>query len=186
MNDLLLARRVRTLRKEHGYTLEELGNLTGYSKSLISKIENAQVSPPIATLSRIASALDVAIGYFFEEEVREDRAIFVPKSERQCVDQGKHGPEYSYEHLAYGSSMPRLMEPFIISLESDSQDNATLFDHPGEEFVLVLEGEMEFLFGSNSYAMKSGDSLYFDARVPHGPKQVLGRPVKYLAVFTNR
>lgn len=186
MNELLLGRRIRELRHERQLTLEQLGKLTGFSKSLLSKIENAQVSPPIATLSRIAEALEVTIGYFFEEEARQDRAIFVSKSERQRVDQKKLGPEYSYEHLAFGSSMKRLMEPFVIFLEPDSQDSATLFEHPGEEFILVLEGAMEFLFGNTSYPMKTGDSLYFDARVPHGPKQVHGQPVKYLAIFTNR
>ncbi|MCC7493440.1 MAG: helix-turn-helix transcriptional regulator [Fimbriimonadaceae bacterium] len=186
MNELLLGRRIKELRRERGYTLEEVAKRTGFSKSLLSKIENSQVSPPIATLSRIASALDVAIGFFFEEEARQDRAIFVPKSQRQRIDRRDLGPEYGYEHLAFGSTMPRLMEPFVIFLEPDSQEVATLFEHPGEEFIMVLQGEMEFLFGSTSYRMAEGDSLYFDARVPHGPKQLHGRPVKYLAIFTNR
>lgn len=186
MNELLLGRRIRELRRERGLTLEELGNRTGFSKSLLSKVENAQVSPPIATLSRIASALDVSIGYFFAEEARQDRAIFVPKSRRQQLGEQVHGPEYSYEHLAYGSSMPRLMEPFVISLAAGSQESPTLFEHPGEEFIMVLEGRMEFLFGSTSYPMEEGDGLYFDARVPHGPKLYEGSGVQYLAIFTNR
>ncbi|NUP99924.1 MAG: helix-turn-helix transcriptional regulator [Armatimonadetes bacterium] len=186
MNELILGRRIRELRHERNLTLEEVGRRTGFSKSLLSKIENAQVSPPIATLSKIAQALEVSIGYFFEEEARQDRAIFVPKEKRQRVDQRKHGPEYSYEHLAYGSTMPRLMEPFVIFLEPSSQESPSLFEHPGEEFIMVIEGEMDFLFGSTKYRMREGDALYFDARVPHGPRQVLGKPVKYLAIFTNR
>jgi len=156
------------------------------SKSLVSKIENGQVCPPIATLARIAKAFEVPIGYFFEEEVRQEHAVYIPRAERQRVEQGPHGPEYSYEHLAFGGAMPRLMEPFVITLEAGSQAQATLFDHPGEEFILVLSGEMDYLFGNTHYHMAEGDSLYFDARVPHGPRQLHGKRVSYLAVFTNR
>ncbi len=186
MNELLVGRRIRELRHDRGLTLDELGQLTGFSKSLLSKIENGHVSPPIATLSSIASALEVSIGYFFEEEARQDRAIFVPKSRREQMSEQVHGPEYSYEHLAYGNAMPRLMEPFVISLAAGSQDKPTLFEHPGEEFIMVLDGQMDFLFGNTAYSMEVGDGLYFDARVPHGPKLREGSGVQYLAIFTNR
>lgn len=185
MNELLLGRRIRELRHERGFTLEQLGSLTGMSKSLLSKVETGQVSPPIATLSKIAASLGVSIGYFFEDDARQDNALFVPRTARQVIDAQLHGAEYNYEHLAFGGTMPRLMEPFIIKLEPDQEVTGKLFDHPGEEFIMVLAGEMRFLFGSTSYHMKEGDSLYFDARVPHGPQQIDGAPVQYLAVFTN-
>lgn len=186
MNELLLGRRMREMRHQRTYTLAELGERTELSKSLLSKIETGQVSPPIATLSKIASALEVPIGFFFEEEARQEHAVLVRADERQAVAESPHGPEYSYEHLASGGAMPRLMEPFIITLEAGTQRRVNLFDHPGEEFIYVLEGEMAFLFGSTSYHMRVGDSLYFDARVPHGPQQIDGRKVSYMAIFTNR
>lgn len=186
MNEVLLGRRIRELRHGRGMTLEEVGKRANLSKSLLSKIENAQVSPPIATLSRIAAALTVPIGYFFEEDAREDQALFVPKEARQRVESSNHGPEYTYEHLAHGGPFPRLLEPFVITVEAGSQKQPTLLDHPGEQFVMVLEGEMDYLFGSSVYRMKEGDCMYFDARVPHGPKQLEGQRVSYLAILTNR
>lgn len=186
MNELLLGRRIKELRREQGLTLQQLGDRTGFSKSLLSKIENAQVSPPIGTLSKIARALGVPIGYFFEEEARQDRAIFVPRDQRQTMESTEHGSEYHYEHLAFGGAMLRLMEPFVISIGPNEQRAPNLFEHPGEEFILVLEGEMDFLFGNTSYHMTVGDSMYLDARVPHGPRQTDGKPVSYLAIFTNR
>lgn len=185
MNELLIGRRVKEMRLKLDLTLAELGRRAGLSKSLLSKVENAQVSPPIATLYKIARALDVPMGYFFEEEAREDRVIYVPKDKRQRVEQSRHA-EYGYEHLASGSTMMRLMEPFMITLEANSQAEPTLFESQNEEFILVLEGEVDYLFGSTSYHLTEGDALYFDARVPHGPKQVEGKAVRYLAVFTNR
>lgn len=186
MNELILGRRIRELRHERALTLDQLGQRTGMSKSLLSKVENAQVSPPIATLSKIAGALGVSIGYFFEEDPRQENAVYVPVAERQRVDAAAHGAEYNYEHLAHGGTMPRLMEPFIITLDGSTPSPEKLFDHPGEEFIMVLEGEMRFLFGSTSYHMRTGDSLYFDARVPHGPQLIDDKPVSYLAIFTNR
>lgn len=186
MNEQLLAKRIKEMRLNRGMTLEQVGKIAGLSKSLLSKVENCQVSPPISTLSRIASALSVPIGYFFEEECRQHLAVYVRREERQRVESSRHGPDYSYEHLAHGSLMPRLMEPFVLTLDENAQAEPTLFDHPGEEFILVLEGEMEYMLGSDTYHMREGDSIYIDARVPHGPKQVRGQKVSYLAIFTNR
>ena len=186
MNEQLLAKRIKEMRQSRGMTLEQVGKIAGLSKSLLSKVENCQVSPPISTLSRIASALSVPIGYFFEEELRQHLAVFVRREDRQRVSSNRHGPDYSYEHLAHGSLMPRLMEPFVITLDDDVQAEPTLYDHPGEEFILVLEGEMEYMLGSEVYHMTVGDSMYLDARVPHGPKQISGKKVVYLAIFTNR
>ena len=186
MNELLLGRRIREMRHDRGLTLEEVGRRADLSKSLLSKIENGNVSPPIATLARIAAAFGVPMGYFFEEEARQQQAIFVRGSERQRMDTAVHGPEYAYEYLAFGNPMPRLMEPFVITIEAGAQKQPTLYDHPGEQFILVLEGEMEYLFGNTSFHACMGDSLYLDARVPHGPKQLHGKKVVYLSIFTNR
>lgn len=186
MNQAILGRRIRELRRERGLTLEQVGNLTGLSKSLLSKVENAQVSPPIATLSKIGAALEVPIGFFFQEEPREDTTIYVPKAERVVMDSTEHGSEYRYEHLAANGSFPRLMEPFVVSMDANTQTSPRLYDHPGDEFLMVLVGEMEYLVGSTTYHLGEGDALYLDARVPHGPKQLDGKQVKYLVVFTNR
>lgn len=186
MNVKLLGLRIKQLRAERKMTLQDVGKLAGVSKSLLSKVENSQVMPPISTLSKIAAALDAPICYFFQEDVRQDLGVFVPRDGRQRVDAGPHGPDYTYEHLSHGVTFPRLMEPFVISLAPESQQQAELYDHPGEEFVLVLEGEMDFMFGNAVYRMEVGDSMYIDARVPHGPAQVDGLPVAYLAVLTNR
>src|SRR5690242_19806537 len=80
-----IARRVRQLRTARELTLKELSDLTGLSKGLLSKIENCNVSPPIGTLSKLATALSLPIGEFFEEDGAEPGVVFFPKTKRQIV-----------------------------------------------------------------------------------------------------
>ncbi|MBI3667852.1 MAG: helix-turn-helix transcriptional regulator, partial [Acidobacteria bacterium] len=80
-----IARRIRQLRTARGMTLQQISDLTSLSKGLLSKIENCNVSPPIATLSKLAKALAVPIGEFFETDDLDPGTVFFPKSKRQKV-----------------------------------------------------------------------------------------------------
>jgi transcriptional regulator with XRE-family HTH domain len=94
----VLGNRVRQTRTARGITLEQLATLTGFTTSYLSKIENRRKVPPIATLARIARALEVDIAYFFEgERATEDETVSVVRAnERQPVIRG--GTTFGYEH----------------------------------------------------------------------------------------
>ena len=88
MNDITvqrLARRIKELRAQRGMTLQDVAMIAGFSKGLLSKVENGVVSPPVATLAKLAEALDVPIGEFFYGADGDESACFFPKSERQEV-----------------------------------------------------------------------------------------------------
>lgn len=178
-----LGRQVRRLRNKRELTLQDLADLTGLSKPNLSQIENNLVTPPIATLLKISSALGVAIGHFFQEPQQESGVVVVRKKDRYGVAKGPHISHigYQYEPLAY-PKIDKRMEPFIVHMEEREADDIVFNNHRGEEFLYVIDGTLEFHRGGKIYTLERGDSLYFDSIVPHGYRGV-GGPAKTLVVI---
>lgn len=178
-----IARKIRQLRMARGMTLQEVSNETGLSKGLLSKIENCNVSPPIATLSKLGKALQVPIGEFFDTEDLDPGAIFFPKSKRQKIPGRRSSLNYEYQLLVPGRRR-RDMQPMLVSLDGKNCKFA-LQEHPGEQFILMLEGSMSYVVGDKAYEVGPSDCLYFDARLPHGPNLEKNQKAQYLVVFSG-
>ena len=178
-----LGNQVRRLRNRRNLTLQDLAGLTGLSKPNLSQIENNFVTPPIATLLKIATALGVPIGYFFQDSHQESTMTVVRKEDRYGVAKGPHISHigYQYEPLAY-PKIDKNMEPFIVEMEEREASDIVFNNHRGEEFLYVLEGKLEFCFGEERVILEDGDSLYFDSIVPHGYRGI-GGPAKTLVVI---
>jgi transcriptional regulator with XRE-family HTH domain len=161
-----LGEHLRALRAARGMTLERLAAATGLTKSYLSKIQNSRKLPPIATLSRIAQALGTGIGSFFGDilEAREGASI-VRKDERLPVVRGGTAFGYDYVSLAH-KRLSKSMEPFVLTFPSKI-DRHVFFDHGGEEFVFILSGKVIFQVGDERWTLTEGDSIYFDAAIPH-------------------
>ncbi len=179
-----LAKRVRELRTDQGMTLQDVARMTGLSKGLLSKVETGVVSPPIATLAKLAEALEVPIGEFFDPQNGSESVVFFPKSKRKQVKGRLSQHAYKYELLVTGRRR-RDMQPMIISVEGKNY-KFKLMDHAGEQFIYLLQGEMNYVVGEKEYLMRPGDSLYFDARIMHGPKLNKEQKAQYLVVFSDR
>jgi len=189
LRELNLGQKIKTLRERLGLSLQEVADKTNFSKPILSQIENDVVAPPVATLMRIAKALNVNIGYFFQEEESGNKAVIVRKNERKQVfrriheDPSKIG--YYYEALAYPKADKR-MEPFHVKFEAVKKEDLIFLTHKGEEFVFILEGQLEFTYEDQVYLLDPGDSLYFDSSFPHafralGKKQAVAIDVIYAA-----
>ena len=167
--------KIRNLRTKREMTLQDLATLTGLSKPNLSQIENNLVSPPIATLLKISSALGVEIGHFFQDSPHETDIVVVRKDQRHGIAKGKHISHigYQYHPLAY-AKINKSMEPFVVHMEDREPDDITFNNHRGEEFLYVLEGTLEFHSGNKIVTLEEGDSIYFDSVVPHGYRGVDG------------
>lgn len=162
-----IADKIREIRKSKGLTLAQFGEMVGLSKGLLSRIENNQVSPPIGTLSKISQGLEVPIATFFENAEEDNKRYTVTKvnERRQVV---RHGTKigftyYSLKHM----TPPYAMEAFIMQTPPHKNEPKLLFDHPGEELLLVLKGEMEFVYGKEKIKLNAGDAIHFDPSEPH-------------------
>ena len=167
-----IADKIHEIRKNKGLTLAQLGDATGLSKGLLSRIENNQVSPPIATLSKIARGLEVPIGIFFEEDETDHKGYTVTyKNERKQVI--RRGTKIGFIYYSLSSLKTRhLIEPFIIRYPVIGKEPIKLFDHFGEEFLFVLKGKMDFVYGKEKIRLKAGDAIHFDPSTPHRGQNV--------------
>ncbi len=167
---LYLGAKIRKLRQRRSLTLQDLSDLSGLSKSLLSQIENDASIPPIPTLVRIARALGVGIAGFFRQESSGERISLVRKHDRRKAGLGPHHrPEklgYRYIPLAHPLAVQH-MEPFWVHFEARAESTGAFFQHPGEEFIYIQEGRLEFRAGDQSIIMEQGDSLYFESSIPH-------------------
>lgn len=179
-----IGNQIRKLRNRRELTLQDLADLTGLSKPNLSQIENNLVTPPIATLLKIATALGVAIGYFFEETNQGSNIVVVRKADRYGVAKGQHISHigYQYEPLAY-PKVDKCMEPFIVHMEERDADSIVYNNHRGEEFLYVMEGRLEFRCGSTVIILEEGDSLYFDSVVPHGYRGIDGTAKTLVVIY---
>lgn len=89
---------------------------------------------------------------------------------------------YKYQSLASGFR-GRLMHPLIVTIEPADTDKAlALNSHPGQEFMMILEGEMELTLGGKTHIMHQGDSIYFNSGLQHGMRALGGKAVKMLSI----
>ena len=183
---LKLGEKVKTLRLEKRYTLRHVAGKTGLSIALLSQVENNAVSPPVATLLRIAKALEVNIGYFFREEESKEQAVVVRKDERQKafrpLRHARHGESgYTYEALAYTRNAKH-MEPFLVEFEPKKKEELVFLNHRGEEFLFLFRGRLAFHYNQEEIILESGDSLYFNSGLPHAFRALRGKMARAIVV----
>jgi transcriptional regulator with XRE-family HTH domain len=179
--------KIKKLRKARKLTLQDVATETGFSPALISQIENNNVSPPIATLSKLAKFFDVKMGLFFEDEEAELKFEVVRRSDRRevsrVISKAGTGHGYTYETLSFRKRNKK-MEPFMVTV-SERPSEETLYNHEGEEFLLILQGKAEIILEQERIILEEGDAVYFDASLRHRLLACDGKEVQVLAVVTR-
>ena len=184
MHDYKIGAKIKELRRAKKLTLQDVANETGFSTALISQIENNNVSPPIATLSKIAFFFDVKIGHFFVEKEEECPYEILRSNERTVVpkvvsrDGTNHG--YFYESLSVRKQNKK-MDPFLITLNAKAS-NTDSYSHNGEEFLFVMKGSAKLLLDDRLILLHEGDCVYFDANLKHRLFSTAGDEVQVMAV----
>ncbi len=181
-----IADKIRKIRKNKGYTLDQLGKRTNLSKGLLSRIENYRVSPPIATLSKISHGLEVPIAIFFDEGKKKDEESYsvTLKNERKQVNKREATAELNFYSLSSLRSN-KLIEPFIVKYPVINKTPTKLYEHPGEEFIFVIKGEIEFIYGKKIIQLDQGDAIHFDPAIPHRMRNAGDTKSECLIIITD-
>lgn len=163
-----IGEKVRALRLRKKMALVELGRHTGLSAALLSKIERSNIYPPLPTLLRIAMVFGVGLDYFFRDESRRQVASIVRRGERQRFPDQPDGGVVSYyfESLDFTASERKLNAYHAEFLPVEAEE-AVPHVHGGVEFLHVLTGRLVIAIGRTEHELEEGDSIYFDASVPH-------------------
>jgi transcriptional regulator with XRE-family HTH domain len=162
-----LAARVRALRKERGWTLEQAARAAGLARSTLSKIENGQMSPTYEALKKLAHGLAISVPQLFTPpaEPRSRARLAVTRS-----GEGAAHPTATYEHdLLAGALTRKAMLPYRARIRARTFEE---FDgwvrHDGEEFLYVLTGRIRLLTEFHAPVdLARGDSAYYDASMGH-------------------
>ncbi|MGZ5474469.1 MAG: helix-turn-helix domain-containing protein [Thermoanaerobaculia bacterium] len=163
-----IGEKVRALRLRKKMALVELGRHTGLSAALLSKIERSNIYPPLPTLLRIAMVFGVGLDYFFRDESKRQVASIVRRGERQRFPGQPDGGAVSYyfESLDFAAS-ERKLNAYLADFQPVPADEAAPHVHEGVEFLHVLTGRLAMTIGRHEHELEEGDSIYFDASVPH-------------------
>ncbi|MBL7175197.1 MAG: helix-turn-helix transcriptional regulator [Desulfobacteraceae bacterium] len=176
--------RVRRVRESRGLSLQDISLRTDIDVSMLKQIEEGALAPPLGTIIKLAKALEMKIGYFISGE--EDRAYtIVRRDDRKVVSRydSKRAKYYGYEYESLAPhKKDRHMEPFLVTLEpAETEEERSA--HDGQEFIFVLEGNMEVRLGEEIHILEPGDTIYYDSTVPHLVKCHGNKTTKILAVL---
>ncbi len=177
-----IASRLRGLRDSLDLSVDDVAAQCGVEAATLSEYESGSRDIPVSFLHRLASAYGVELtALLFGEEPRMS-TYYVTRDGRGV--KAERSKAYSYQDLASGFSH-RVVAPFIVTVEpNNGQGDIHLNTHDGQEFNYVLEGEMEIKVGQKLTTLRKGDSIMFDARLPHGMRTVGDSPVKFLAIIS--
>jgi DNA-binding XRE family transcriptional regulator/mannose-6-phosphate isomerase-like protein (cupin superfamily) len=174
---------IRGLRQKDHLTIADVAAQAGISRGMLSKIETGQVSASLDTLSRIAEALGVSMAHLFRHyNIPSGGAQLVKAGEGMAVVRRGTRRGHTYHLLAYDQGPKKTFEPFLVTMDDASEVFPT-FEHPGTEFLYLLEGRIEYRHGKQTYVMEPGDSLTFRGDVPHGPERLIETPIRLLSVI---
>jgi transcriptional regulator with XRE-family HTH domain len=176
-----IGEKINEIRTSRGMTLKDLGEKSNLSVSFLSQAERGLTSITINSLKKISAALNVDMNLFFNPP--KNPTPMVMRSYNQEViriDESK----LIYFNL--GSDIPdRQLDPVIVTiLPEQCPEEVILGDHPGEEFVYVLEGICTILLGDKQYELYPGDSIHISSTTPHNWANFTNKLVKVLAVST--
>lgn len=162
--------KVKLVRENRKLSIEDVSERTNLSVEQISSIEDGSLVPNLTPLIKIARVLGVRLGTFMDDD--ENLGPVVTRaSEKKGVtrfsDRGNAvNSDLDFYTLAQNKA-GRHMDPFIIDIYPSSGEDVKLSTHEGEEFIYVLEGEVEVLYGKDKYKLKAGDSIYYESIVAH-------------------
>ena len=168
--------KIEKLRKGQGWSRESLAEATGQTPEFIASVESNNISPPVSFLVRLAGALKIDPGAFLHKEeqaaIRDQRAQAFIKRTRS----------YSYQTLTPEAENSHL-RAFMVTIESHHAHKPVEYKHEGEEFIFVMNGDLEFTLGGRTHVLKKGESIHFNSDIPHKLKSLSNEATRCLVML---
>ncbi len=165
-----IGNKIKQLRTDAGLSISDLASQAAVTVSQLEKIEDQSISPSVAVLIRIARILGTRLGTLLDGIESQEPAICSEANQTPSIH--FNGPQTGQDEnldffsLAQNKS-DRNMEPFIVNVSYTQPSERQTSHHEGEEFLYVLDGAIELTYGSKSYTLEQGCSMYYDSIVPH-------------------
>ncbi|MBR2238408.1 MAG: helix-turn-helix transcriptional regulator [Prevotella sp.] len=183
----VIGAKIKSMRETKGLSLEEIAERSGLSVEQIQSIETDQNLPSLGPLIKVARALGVRLGTFLDDSDALGPVVCrAADREKQSTISFSNGAADARRHMEYHplaqQKAGRHMEPFIIDINPSEEHNFQLSAHEGEEFIYVMQGVVEIVYGKDTFTLNEGDSIFYDSIVKHHVHGVPGKSAKILAV----
>jgi transcriptional regulator with XRE-family HTH domain len=180
-----IGEKMRALRLRKKMGLVELGQHTGLSPALLSKVERGKMFPTLPTLLRVALVFSVGLDYFIGAGQKRPAMAVVRAADRESFPDrpGAEQPAYRFECLDYPVTDRRL-NAYLVHFEPLSADGAQPHQHEGAEIVYVVSGTLAIMVGTDEQVLHDGDSMYFDPSPPHSYRRMGKKPCTAVVVTT--
>jgi len=167
-----MGQQIRGLRIARKLTLAALADISGLSIGFISKVERGKARPSVTALQELATALDVAVGWFFTSTgpAPVDEQPFVVRSDRRrrLTYSGVVSTDYlGMEDHLLSANLDRQLAMGVTTYQPGGSTGDDLYTHDGEEAGLVLEGEIDLFLDDQVFRLRTGDSFSFESTRPH-------------------
>jgi transcriptional regulator with XRE-family HTH domain len=177
-----IGKTIHALRKENEMTLLELADKSGVALATLSRMENGKMTGTLESHMKICEALGVPLPEVYKNLYPVKRAVDIQKNKSR-TEVFIHDKKSSEELLASKISNKKMM-PVLIKILKDGKTR-TEETRPGiEKFIYVLEGKIEANIGEEKYSLMKGDTLYFEASMPHCFKNTHGHDTKLLCIIS--
>ena len=177
--------KVKMVRENRKLSIEDVSERTNLSVEQISSIEDGSLVPNLTPLIKIARVLGVRLGTFMDDDENLGPVVTRAKQEKAVTRFSDRGnainSDLDFYTLAQNKA-GRHMDPFVIDIFPSSENEIKLSTHEGEEFIYVLEGEVEIKYGKETYQLKAGDSIYYESIVAHHVHSFGSEKAKILAI----
>jgi transcriptional regulator with XRE-family HTH domain len=173
-----VGRALQMLRAKRGLSIRALAEKSGLAANTLSLIQNNKISPSVATLQSLATALEVPVTAFFENGSPKSRIAYIKASQRTGAAFAHGTLEDLRAGLPHGT-----VEPFVVTMKPNANSGAQPIVHTGYEFVFCLEGRIVYIIEDQTYLLEPGDSLLFESHLPHRWQNVEAVPAKTILVL---
>lgn len=176
----MVGRRLRAMRLNKGLSLKALSEISGLNINTLSLVENGKTSPSVSTLQQLSMALGISISSFFESDPETKRIVFTQASDRPQIKVGGTIMENLGRHF-----QDNAIQPFVVNLAPGSGSGDRSIVHTGNEFVYCLTGRVKYQIAEEIFKLDQGDSLVFQAHLPHCWMNIGEKPARIILVLSS-
>ena len=178
--------KIKGIRESKNITIAEMAERSGLAVEQVESIENDAFLPSLGPLIKIARALGVRLGTFLDDNDALGPVVSRAAEHNDSSISFSNDAAEARKNMVYHSlakqKAGRHMEPFIIDINPSEEKEFKLSAHEGEEFIYVMEGEVEIAYGKEIYTLRAGDSIFYDSIVKHHVHGAAGQAARILAV----
>lgn len=177
-----ISNRIKEIRREKNITVQELADRVSVSKGLISQIENNRTIPSLLVLINIIRALEVDLNQFFKDiNPGTLPAVIIRRKEDYDTFEKEQAVGFLYQRIFTKTMKNSTVDIVLLELEPDA--TRPMVETEAFEYKYILSGKVDYVFKDHTYSLDEGDSMLFDGRLPHTPKNPTKKKALMLIVY---